>query len=168
MPNAAFWIQHLGLEPHPEGGYYRQTYRSAETVSNLPPRYGGPRAFSTAIYFLLEQPQVSAFHRIASDEVWHFYQGDPLTVWMISPEGELSTLHLGPQPEAGQVFQGVVPAGYWFAATLAPSGRYALVGCTVAPGFEFADFELGQRERLVHLYPQHAELIRRLTPETGR
>lgn len=162
MRDARFWIERLGLEPHPEGGHYRQTYKSPETTGTLPARYSGPRAFSTAIYFLLEHPEVSAFHRILSDEVWHFYDGGPLTVWMISPGGGLSTLHLGPGVENGQVFQGVVPAGYWFASAPDAPG-YTLVGCTVAPGFDFADFELAERAKLAAEYPQHRELIGKLT-----
>lgn len=163
MKNADFWIEQLGLEPHPEGGYYRQTYQSGEMTGGLPERYAGPRAFSTAIYFLLEHPHFSAFHRIASDELWHFYAGSALKVWMISPQGTLSTLELGPDPSQGQSFQGVVPAGYWFASALETPGGYALVGCTVAPGFDFADFELARREELAAIYPQHRSLIERLS-----
>ncbi|MER3482543.1 MAG: hypothetical protein C4332_04720 [Meiothermus sp.] len=163
MRDARFWIEHLGLEPHPEGGYYRQSYKSGEIIDDLPERYAGPRAFSTAIYFLLQHPNFSAFHRIASDELWHFYAGSPLTVWIISPEGALSTLRLGPNPEQGQSFQGVSPAGSWFASAPDEPGSWALVGCTVAPGFDFADFELAERDKLAAEYPQHRELIERLT-----
>ncbi len=165
MYNAQSWVKHLGLQPHLEGGFYRQTYVSNELIaqSHLPPRYNGQRAFSTAIYFLLEHPDFSAFHRLKSDEIWHFYAGASLTLWLISPQGALSFLFLGPDPSQGHHFQATVPAGYWFAASLDTPGTYALVGCTMAPGFEFADFELAQREELARQFPQHRSLIEQLT-----
>lgn len=165
MNGAKFWVDHLGLEPHPEGGFYRQIYFAGEFIAkpHLPQRYTGQRPFSTAIYFLLEYPDFSAFHRLKSDEVWHFYTGGSLTLWLISPEGELSSLHLGPDPSQGQSFLGVVPAGYWFAASLDAPETFALVGCTMAPGFDFADLELAQREQLAQQFPQHRKLIQRLT-----
>ena len=158
-------MERLGLVPHPEGGFYRQTYISRESIAHphLPPRYNGPRPFSTAIYFLLEHPDFSAFHRLRSDEIWHFYAGASLTLWLISPKGVLSSLSLGPDPNQKHNFQAVVPAGHWFAASLDAPRAYALVGCTVAPGFEFADFELAQREELSRRFPQHRRLIERLT-----
>lgn len=155
-PAAEYWIERLGLKPHPEGGYYAQTYRAAQTLPN-------GRPVATAIYFLLEHDNFSALHRLSSDEMWHFYAGDPLTVHLIEPEGSYRTLRLGPGLEPGQSFQGVVPAGCWFGATVERPGGYALVGCTVAPGFDFADFELAEREALTRLYPQHRTLIERLT-----
>lgn len=165
MYSAKFWVEHLGLQPHLEGGFYRQTYVSSELIAqpHLPPRFSGPRAFSTAIYFLLEHPDFSAFHRLKSDEVWHFYTGAPLTLWLISPQGALSSLSLGPDPSKGHRFQATVPAGCWLAASLDTPGSYALVGCTMAPGFEFADLELAQRGALVQQFPQHRPLIERLT-----
>lgn len=165
MHRAQYWVDHLGLEPHPEGGFYRQTYIAGEAIAepHLPRRYKGQRPFSTAIYFLLEYPDFSAFHRLRSDEVWHFYTGHPLTLWLISPQGELSCLHLGPNSHQGQTFQGVVPAGYWFAASLDAPDTFALVGCTMAPGFDFADFELAQQAELIRQFPQHHHLIERLT-----
>ncbi|MCS7057700.1 MAG: cupin domain-containing protein [Meiothermus sp.] len=165
MRSASFWIERLELIRHPEGGYYRQTYRAAEELDGtaLPARYGGSRPFSTAIYYLLEHPDFSAFHRLQSDEVWHFYLGAPLTLWLISPSGELKVFSLGPDPTRGQQFQAVVPAGHWFAASLEEPRSFALVGCTVAPGFDFADLELAERHALIGRFPQHRALIERLT-----
>jgi len=163
--NAGYWIEKLGLAPHPEGGYYRQTYRAELTIEEaaLPAGFGGSRAASTAIYFLLEGEDFSAFHRLQSDEVWHFYAGEPLVVHVLARGGGCSQILLGRDLEAGQVLQAVVPAGSWFASHVADWKSWALVGCTVAPGFEFEDFEMGKREGLIRLYPQHGELIERLT-----
>jgi predicted cupin superfamily sugar epimerase len=164
---AAKWIRELKLEPHPEGGYFRQTYRSDVMIARaaLPQAFGGARAASTAIYFLLEGKNFSAFHRLRSDELWHFYAGSPLAVQVIDREGKCSTILLGNDPDAGQVFQAVVRAGCWFASHVADWRSWALVGCTVAPGFDFADFEMGKRGDLVQEYPQHREMIGRLTRE---
>lgn len=163
--NAKHWIEKLRLEPHPEGGYFRQTYRSDVMIARdaLPPGFGGARAASTAIYFLLEGENFSAFHRLRSDEVWHFYAGSPLAVEVIESGRLRSTILLGDDAEAGQVFQAVVPAGCWFASHVADWNGWALVGCTVAPGFDFEDFEMAKRAELVRDVPQHAEIIRRLT-----
>ena len=146
MTTAADWIRRLHLTPHPEGGFYREVYRSSETLSSakLPRRYSGARAFSTGIYFLLRRRDVSRFHRLASDELWHFYAGNPLTLHVIAPNGRYQALRLGiagrgrPQP------QHVVPRHHWFGATVDGPCGYALVGCTVAPGFDFADFEMAE------------------------
>jgi len=164
---AKYWIEKLELERHPEGGYFRQTYKAALVVpkSALPAGFAGARAASTAIYFLLEGENFSAFHRLRSDEVWHFYAGDPLVVQVIEPEGKCSSILLGRDPEARQVLQAVVPAGCWFASHVGDWNSFAVVGCTVAPGFDFADFEMGKREELVRTYPQHRALIERLTRE---
>ncbi len=161
--DAQYWINHLGLSPHPEGGYYRATYKSDLTIarSALPSRYQGDRSASTAIYFLLDGENFSAFHRIASDEVWHFYTGNSLVVYVIDPYGDYSELHLGDGSD--EVFQAVVKAGCWFASRVKDAAGFALVGCTVAPGFDFADFELAVRSELVATYPQHQKLIEELT-----
>ena len=121
------------------------------------------RAASTAIYFLLEGENFSAFHRLRSDEVWHFYAGSPLIVHVIDPAGTYSTILLGNDPEAGQAVQAVVTAGCWFASHVKDWKGWALVGCTVAPGFEFEDFEMAKRDELEAKYPQHREIVRRLT-----
>jgi predicted cupin superfamily sugar epimerase len=162
-----YWVKRLRLAPHPEGGYFRQTYRSEVTIAGegLPAGFGGSRAASTAIYFLLEGKNFSAFHRLRSDEMWHFYIGAPVSVHMIEASGRYSSLILGNDPESGQVLQAVVPAGCWFASHVADWESFALVGCTVAPGFDFEDFEMGKRAELVARYPQHREVTRRLTRE---
>ncbi len=156
-------ITRLELQPHPEGGYFRETYRSAELVTALPERFQGQRSFSTAILFLLPHGHMSALHRIKSDEVWHFYQGSPLRVATLSPDGSRKDYLLGSSLDAGQTFQAVVPAGHWFGAYVDATQGESLVGCTVAPGFDFSDFEMGTRDALCKLYPQHGELVRRLT-----
>ncbi len=163
--NAEGWIKHLGLSPHPEGGSYAATYKSDLTIAAaaLPPSFHGSRSASTAIYFLLAGTDFSALHRLASDELWHFYAGNSLVVYVIDPQGKLSELHLGDRPEAGEVFQAAVKAGCWFGSRLKDGNGFALVGCTVAPGFEFADFELAKRSELTAAYPQHGKLIAELT-----
>lgn len=160
--NARYWIDRLGLIAHPEGGYFRETYRAAGGVA-LPGRYGGPRSFSTAIYFLLERGQVSKLHRIASDEVWHFHTGGAVTVHALTPDGHRHDLRLGLDFDAGQRPQAMVGAGNWFGASLADDAEFALVGCTVAPGFEFEDFEMANRETLLKRFPEHAEFVTRMT-----
>ena len=157
-------IQQFNLEPHPEGGWYCQTYKSDEqiTAESLPQRFGGNRAFSTAIYFLLEQGNFSAFHRIKSDECWHFYAGDPLHIYIIQQSGELEHISLGNDFERGQTFQYVVPANCWLASRPAPGSNYCFVGCTVSPGFEFDDLELADANSLSNVYPQHKAIIKEL------
>jgi len=163
--DAAYWIDRLRLSPHPEGGYFRQTYRAALEIETeaLPRAFAGSRAVSTAIYFLLDGDNFSAFHRLKSDEMWHFYAGGALVLEVIDARGERSSILLGGDPEAGEVFQAVVKAGCWFGSRVRDAGTFALVGCTVAPGFDFADFEMGKREELVREYPRHGEVVRRLT-----
>jgi uncharacterized protein len=165
--DATYWIEKLRLEPHPEGGYFRQTYRSELVIAreSLPTGFTGARAASTAIYFLLEGKNFSAFHRLRSDEVWHFYAGGPLIVHAIEPSGKYSLIRLGRDLDAGDVPQAVVSAECWFASHVADWKSFAVVGCTVAPGFDFEDFEMGKREELVGRYPRHSELIARLTRE---
>lgn len=164
--NADEWIRKLGLEEHPEGGFYRVTYTARMTLAAaaLPEGFAGARPASTAIYFLLSNQRVgsggfSAFHRLRSDEMWHFYAGSPLVVHVIAPDGAYTKLLLGPEAEAGQEFQAVVNAGCWFASAPLRADSFALVGCTVAPGFDFADFELARKAELSKEFPQHAELI---------
>jgi predicted cupin superfamily sugar epimerase len=163
--DAEYWIEKLRLEAHPEGGYYRQTYKSDLILAkeSLPGKFTGARAASTAIYFLLEGQNFSAFHRLRSDEVWHFYVESSLAVHVIDEEGRYSEILLGSDAEAGEVLQAVVKAGCWFASRVRDGKSFALVGCTVAPGFDFEDFEMGKREELVRVYPQHRGVIERLT-----
>ncbi len=155
------------MQAHPEGGYFAETYRSTESIphSALPNRFSGDRNFGTGIYFLLENHHFSALHRIQADEMWHFYAGGPLNVYVIHEDGSLEIIKLGSNPDNGEVFQAVVPAGTWFGSKPAAESDYSLVGCTVAPGFDFADFELAERVDLLATYPQHEEVIRWLTPE---
>jgi predicted cupin superfamily sugar epimerase len=163
---AAEWIARLGLERHPEGGWFRQTYRAAESIdaAALPARYGAARAFSTAIYFLLERGDVSALHRLRSDELWFHHAGGALRVHAIAEDGALTTAYLGPDPARGQTLQACVPHGQWFGAELDEGAAWALVGCTVSPGFDFADFELAERGAALARWPQHRALVARLTP----
>ncbi|NVN90034.1 MAG: cupin domain-containing protein [Desulfuromonadales bacterium] len=161
--SATFWINTLGLIPHPEGGWFRETYRASESIppAGLPDRFNGPRSLCTAIYFLLERGQFSALHRIRSDEIWHFHEGAPLIVSVLTPEGEQYDIPLGRDAKSGERFQAVVPAGCWFGAE--PQGDFSLVGCTVAPGFDFNDFEMADRTDLTSRFPQHGTLIQHLT-----
>ena len=166
MKPATYWVEQYNLLPHPEGGYFAETYRSTEHIHKdaLPERFTADRSFSTGIYFLLETNDFSAFHRIKSDEMWHFYAGEALDIFVIYPEtGNLEIIKLGPNPDNGETFQAVVPAGTWFGSRPATGSNYSLVGCTVAPGFDFADFEMAERELLTDLFPQHEKMIRELT-----
>jgi hypothetical protein len=164
MEAAQQWIDRLSLEPHPEGGWYRQTYRAPLILARAAlPGYAGDRAASTAIYFLLAGDQFSALHRLRSDEVWHFYAGSGLVVHVIEPGGRYRELLLGSDATSGEEFQAVVPAGCWFGSSLRQPNTYALVGCTVAPGFDFADFEMAKRDELAAQFPQHRATIERLT-----
>jgi predicted cupin superfamily sugar epimerase len=158
-PDAQALIDALGLAPHPEGGFYRETYRAAGTAA-VP---AGARAASTAIYFLLPAASLSALHRVRSDEVWHHYGGDPIDLHLIDEEAGTHAVHrLGPDVLAGERPQGVVPAGIWQAA-VAVGPRWALCGCTVAPGFDFADFEMPARAELARRMPALAGAIEALT-----
>jgi predicted cupin superfamily sugar epimerase len=151
-------IHHLHLLPHPEGGYYRETYRAASTLATP----DGQRNVSTAIYYLLENDDKSRFHRIKSDELWFFHQGQPVEI-MLLVEGQLSRMMLGSDFASGAVPQAVVPANTWFAAHLPQGTGYALVSCTVAPGFDFLDFELADRATLTREFPHLAEVVTQFT-----
>lgn len=153
-------VRRLGLRPHPEGGYYLETFRAPLVLDGLP--HGARRPASTAIFFLLPAGAFSAFHRVRSDEVWHHYDGGPLALHIICDDGALSTIRLGRDLAAGETPQAVVPANAWQAAEPLRH-ELALCGCTVAPGFDFADFELADRGDLVTRFPAHAELVARLT-----
>lgn len=166
MPTAEQLIARLHLQPHPrEGGYFRETYRCDETFGpgSLPERYGAPRAAGTAIYYLLTPNTYSALHRLQSDEVFHFYLGGPVRMLQLHPDGTGRTVVLGADVLAGQEPQVVVPRGVWQGSYL-EEGDFALLGCTVAPGFDYADYEDGRRDELTRAYPRFAELIARLTP----
>lgn len=165
VESADFWIERLGLADHPEGGHYREIYRSFEYISGeaLPERFTGTRAFSTCIYFLLKENEFSALHRLKTDEIWHFFTGSSLTLHIINKFGKYSEVTLGEDLQKGEVFQFVVEAGSWFGAKAANAASYSLVGCTTAPGFDFQDFEMGKREELVSLYPKHRSIIEEMT-----
>ncbi len=154
---ASYWVEHLRLSPHPEGGYYREVYRAAEHIqtSGLPGRFQGPRNFATSIYYLLEAGDFSAFHRIKSDETWHFYAGAPLELHMVQGSKH-SVVILGNRPERGEELQYTVPHGVWFASRPCTDAAYSLLGCTVSPGFDFADFEMGAVE---HVLADRLDLI---------
>jgi predicted cupin superfamily sugar epimerase len=147
-----------------EGGFFAETYRGNESVAALPVRYRGePRSFSTAIYYLLTPESFSSLHRVESDEVFHFYLGDPVEMLQLFPDSSGKVINLGTDLKAGQRPQVVVPREIWQGARLVDGGKFALLGATVAPGFEYSDFESGRREPLLKLYPQYETWIRSLT-----
>ena len=158
-------IQNLELLPHPEGGYYKEVYRSKGTISAecLSDSYSGGRNYSTSIYFLLTSDVFSAFHKINQDEIWHFYKGSPILLHIISPKGAYQSVVIGNEIEKGQFLQYVVPGGFWFAAEVIKTSSYSLLGCTVAPGFDFDDFVLPTRKDLISYFPEHKDLITRLS-----
>jgi predicted cupin superfamily sugar epimerase len=156
----------LGLKPLPgEGGYFAETYRSREVVSReaLPGRYGGARSLGTGIYYLLTPDTCSLLHRLKSDEVYHFYLGDPVELLLLQPDGSGQVLTLGQDLVGGMQVQAVVRQGVWQGSRLVPGGRFALLGTTMAPGFEFADYEGGRRGELLEAYPRFRDLILTLT-----
>ncbi len=162
---AKYWIENLQLSKHPEGGFFKEVYRSKEIISkkHLPLRYSSFRSFSTSIYFLLENDDFSAFHRLKSDEIWHFYDGSQLLLYIIDQSGKLTTVKVGNNPHQDEKLQVTIPKGCWFAAEVAVKNSYSLLGCTVSPGFDFDDFELGSRSVLIKKYPEQSDLINRLT-----
>ncbi len=162
--NADSWNKSLGLIPHPEGGYYREIYRAEGIIAqpNLPMRYSGSRAYATTIYYLLKSGDVSHLHRLKSDEQWFHIDGSALTIHSIDPDGIYSQQHIGKDLEKGERPHAVVSRGCWFGGTVDTSGSFALVGCFVAPGFDFDDFELAKRDYLLQMFPQHNAIITRL------
>jgi uncharacterized protein len=159
-------IRALDLKPHPEeGGFYRETYRSPESLQgdSLPVRYSSPRSLGTAIYYMLTPHSISALHRLPTDEIFHFYLGDPVEMLWLLPDGASHVITLGQDLLKGEMLQWVVPMGSWFGSHLKAGGRFALMGTTMAPGFEFADYEPGDQAALIAQYPGHESLIRSLT-----
>ena len=158
-------IKKLELEPHPEGGYFKETYRSVDVISKdcLPDGFNSSRNYCTGIYYLLKSDDFSAFHKVNQDEMWHFYQGDAIELTMISETGELTTTHIGNDIRNGQVPQFVVPKHYWFAARVLEPNSFALAGCTVSPGFDFKDFTLATQKELTARFPEHRNIINTLT-----
>jgi predicted cupin superfamily sugar epimerase len=158
VSRAELLIRTLGLERHPERGWFVQTYRAGLTLEGLP--HGGPRAACTAIYFLLAgDDRATYLHRLKSDELFHLYEGGPLEVLLLDPAGGGRVARLGVDLAAGERPQLEIPAGTWFGASLAPGVEHCLWGCTVAPGFDFADFELAQGPELARRHPEHAARI---------
>ena len=163
--DADYWIEKLYLSPHPEGGYFNETFVASDIINtdNLPRDYEGPRKAYTSIYFLLRSGQISRLHRLKSDELWNYHSGSPVTIYIIDPDGNYREKKLGPDPENFESFQVIVEAGCWFGATVDERDSYSLVGCFVSPGFEFIDFELAERVELIKKYPEHSSIIQKLT-----
>jgi uncharacterized protein len=165
MNNADYWIEKLQLEEHIEGGYFKETFRSQSLVK-LQTKYGSEeitRAASTCIYFLLKSGQSSKFHRLTSEEIWHFYLGSPIEIYIINDSAELIKIRLGNNPELCEVLHFVIPKGCWFAAEPIEENSFSLISCFVAPGFEYQDFELGDYDKLAQSYPKYKDLIKKLT-----
>ena len=160
-----FYIEVLNLKPHPEGGFFSEIYKSEETVNSqcLPGRYNGSRSFSTSIYFLLKGNQISYLHKLKSDEIWHFYDGCAIKLYIIDEMGNLSTILLGKNLAEGEILQAVIKRNCWFCAEITNKLSFSLVGCTVSPGFEFDDFEIGKRDDLLTRFPQLHNLITKFT-----
>ena len=165
MLSAKEIIEILYLKPHPEGGYFKENYRSKGVIKNnsLDFEADGERNYSTSIYFLLNENDFSAFHKIRQDEIWHFYAGSTLLLHTINPNGNYNLIRIGNNLENGDFFQFVVPAGTWFASEVENKTSYSFCGCTVSPGFDFRDFEMPSGKTLSKIYPEHQEIIKRLS-----
>lgn len=162
-PKSKFYIQKLELQKHPEGGYYREIYRSAEMFTTEYPGRRKKRNYSTSIYFLLDGKQVSKFHKLRSDELWHFYDGSSVLIHIIDEDSSYKKMSVGKNLSSGDVYQTVIKKNCWFAAEVIDKKSFALVGCTVSPGFDFSDFEFGDRETLINKYPDLKNLILQFT-----
>jgi predicted cupin superfamily sugar epimerase len=163
--HAKSWIKKLNLDEHPEGGYFAITYKSHKIIKLS--EYNGARSLFTTIYYLLTGNQFSSFHIMKSDEIWHFYSGSSLTLHIIDSNGRLNNLVLGPNFNEGEMFQAIVKSGCWFAASVNEKKSYSLVGCTVSPGFDYRDWKIGNRKRLIEMYPQHKKIILKYTRSVG-
>ena len=166
MKTADYWIKSLSLTQHPEGGYYRETYRSTELLNAaaLPERFSGDRNHSTTIYFLLPADNRSLFHRIKSDELWYYHTGSSLTIYVLDSNG-LKLHRLGPDIEKGESLQAMIPANAWFGALVNEKDSYTLSSCSVSPGFDFHDFELADRASLLKDFPNDRAIIEQLTKD---
>ena len=165
MSRIQILIDKLDLTPHPEGGYFKETHRSIGKIpqNSLPDIFNGDRNYYTSIYFLLTSDDFSAFHKINQEETWYYHEGSSIKIHQISPIGTYSFVILGNDILKDEQFQYTVPAGYWFAATVEQKHSYTLVGCAVAPGFDFKDFVLAKREVLQQEFPEHKKIIKALT-----
>ena len=166
---AEYWIEKLNLRQHPEGGFFTEVYRSKRYVHL--PEFDGPRSVCTAIYYLLIGDQYSFFHRIKSDEIWHFYAGSSLLLHIIEEKEEktrLIDISLGSNIDNNETFQAVINSGSWFAASVIDDDSYSLVGCTVSPGFEYRDWEIGQMQKLSRLYPQYKSVIEKYAKSNSK
>jgi uncharacterized protein len=165
MTSAEDWIRKLGLASHVEGGYYGEIFRASQQIpaSALPAYYDGPRSIASVIHFLLKAPSVSRLHRLRSNEVWLFHTGAPLALHIFDPPGGHSRVVLGVDIPAGEMLATVVRRGSWFGATVEDPAGFSLVSCAVMPGFEFADFELADRDLMLKQFPRHRDIIERLT-----
>lgn len=165
MNTAEYWIQCLDLKPHPEGGFFREVYRSVNNVfrNNLPKSISGDRRLATSIYYLLRSEDISKFHRLKSDEIWYYHFGSSIRIVMIDQEGVKRTLMLGTRVEKAEKPQVLIPAGTIFGAQLIDKNSFGLFGCVVVPGFEYDNFELFSREDLLQAYPRHADTIIKFT-----
>jgi len=161
MITTEYWIQHLDLKPHPEGGFFKEVFRSSIDVTKeeLPKGYKSSRRLSTSIYYLLRSGEISKMHRLKSDELWYFHFGSPLKVIYIDHEGIKRTKILGARPEKAESFYMHIPAGNIFAAEVLEENFYSLVSCVVSPGFEFDDFEMFNKDDLIQAYPKHADVF---------
>jgi len=155
--NASYWIEHLNLKPHPEGGWYKEVFRSLQPV--LRPGSDEINQACTSIYYLLENADYSGFHRIVSDELWYFHKGSPLYIHVIDEDGVYTQYELSDR-ETGNLSV-AVKGGLWFAAEIPSKQGFTLVSCAVAPGFEFSEFEMAEKDKMIQLYPQHADLLSR-------
>jgi predicted cupin superfamily sugar epimerase len=169
---AQYWINHLNLQPHPEGGYYKEVFRSKEVVLRTNSVDFSARAATfganpniakqacTSIHYLLEGEDFSGFHRLASDELWYFHKGEPLHIHVINDQGTHTTIELSDSPTGN--LQAVIPPNTWFAAEIPSHRGFSLVSCAVAPGFDFAEFEMAKKKQLIEQYSEHKALLERL------
>jgi uncharacterized protein len=161
---AEYWIEKLKLQKHPEGGYFKEIFRSENKIPGESlKKFRDERSTFTSIYYLLKGHDFSAFHRLKSEEMWHFFNGSPVTIYVINEDGKLEKKHLGPDPDNMEDFQICIPGNTWFAAKVNNPVLYSLVGCTVSPGFDFQDFEMAEREALLKEFPHLKDCIIQLT-----
>ena len=165
MRTADYWIKNLELKAHPEGGYYKETYRSPDLLPAgiVNKKYESERNCSTSIFYLLKSGQISTFHRLKSDEIVHFYYGSYMMYYIINENGDLQKIKLGSNPENGEALQALMRGGSWFASYVESPKSFALIGCTVSPGFDFRDFEISDRAKMLALFPNHKDIIVKFT-----